>query len=726
MIRLRIESKLILLLLTVSVLSVLMISLIAYYSGKTALTEAVYSQLNGICTSKKLQVENLFRTVRLQASNLATDRMIIRAMKGLKQGAADLAAADIPIAWDQDLATYYRDDFLPRLEKATGQVPLVDAYLPHTNLARYLQYWYIANSPHPTGKKYMLNDAGDGSVYSRVHALYQPILVKFVLDFGYDNLYLIDNNTADVVYTFGKSPVFATNLLTGPYADSNAAELFKTLNHAKEQGAVNVVDFAPFMPAQGRPVALAGAPIFDGSDQIGVLFIQFPLDEINRLMTNDNNWEKQGLGKTGEVYMVGQDLLMRSRSRLLTQDPTTFFAQLESVGYLPDEIARVRRTGMATLAQRVETMSARQGLAGHQGTQLDTNYYGVQVLASYAPLEIPGLRWAIVAEMSVQEAFAPLYTLTRQVLISTVIIILLVSGFAVVMGRLFVRPIYRLIDGAHEIEAGNDDVVVEVSSKDEFADLAGAFNTMSRRLKTKTTQLDDKQREYDVLLARLLPAPAAARLQAGQMPMAEHFDDASVLFAELTGLTELTSSMSPQAVIGLLNDLIGAIDDAAERNGVEKLRTVGGSYLAASGLPVQRLDPATRIVDFARDLRLLVLHVRADRGVALTVRIGIASGPVLGGVVGETRTTYDVWGEVVDLAKAIAAAGNANVITLSTSCHDLVQDLYLFDAPVEVPLQGGRVTTVWPMRLDAEEHDHTIAARSERHSPTVGQEPAHE
>ena len=236
-----------------------------------------------------------------------------------------------------------------------------------------------------------------------------------------------------------------------------------------------------------------------------------------------------------------------------------------------------------------------QGLTGHQGTRLDINYLGKEVLASYAPLDIPGLHWAIVAEMEAQEAFAPLQTLTRRVVLSTVVTILLVSGLALVLGRLFVRPLNRLIGGIRKVDAGHDNVVLEVNSKDEFADLAVAFNVMFRRLKTKTTQLEGKQRAYDRLLARVLPAPA--RSQAGHTAAAERFDDASVLFAELTGIAELSASMPPRAAFGLLNDLIGAIDDAAERNGVEKLRTVGGCISPPRGCRLRGLitHPASSI-----------------------------------------------------------------------------------------------------------------------------------
>ena len=441
-------------------------------------------------------------------------------------------------------------------------------------------------------------------------------------------------------------------------------------------------------------------------------------------MTNGGHWDQDGLGKTGEVYLVGQDMLMRSRSRPLTVDPAGFFSQLEAAGYSRDEIERVRRTGMATLAQRAETVSARQALTGHPGTEFDTDYHGRQVLASYAPLEIPGLHWGIIAEMEAGEAFAPLQALTRRVLVSTVVIILLVSGIAAILGRLFVRPVNRLIDGVREIDAGNEAVVLEVNSKDEFADLAVAFNVMSSRLRTKTKDLEASRGACALLMTRMLPA--AVHRHVGQPSVAERFDEASILCAELTGIAELTGALRGRDALRLLNDLIASIDDAARRNNVEKLRTVGGCYLAASGLPVQQLDHAARIVDFACELPRLVARVRVDRGLAIGVRIGIASGPELGGIVGETRMTYDVFGETVDLAKAIAAAAKPGDVIVSASCHDLVQDLYPFGPPVEEPFKGGKVATVWPLRLDPDAPDGGIADRSKLRSSLAGQDNGHD
>jgi hypothetical protein len=123
-----------------------------------------------------------------------------------------------------------------------------------------------------------------------------------------------------------------------------------------------LVDFMRLDSALGKPVALIGAPIFDGPNQIGVIAIQLPTDEINRVMTGNFGWEQEGLGKTGEAFLVGSDFLMRSRSRLLWQDKKRYFEELEKAGYSKADIDQVRRAGTALLAQYVHMPAVEKAL----------------------------------------------------------------------------------------------------------------------------------------------------------------------------------------------------------------------------------------------------------------------------------------------------------------------------------------------------------------------------
>jgi class 3 adenylate cyclase len=695
--RLSIQSQLILMLLLVAVSSIMTLGWIAYSSGREALTTAAFNQLTSVRASKKVQIEAFFKTIRNQVSNLADDRMIITALQEMTVGFDKFKRIEIKPEWDQKLRAFYRDDFLPKLAKSTGKTPRLEAFFPTTPEARYAQYLYIATNPYPSGKRYELKDAGDGSEFSAAHGRYQGIFSKLVQDFGYDNLILIDQ-AGDVVYTFTKSPLFGTNLLEGPYSETNAGNLFKALRKSSNVDDVQVEDFAPQSSAQGKPVGLMGAAVFDGPKQIGVIFLQFPVDEINRVMTDNFGWVQDGLGRTGEVFLVGSDMLMRSRSRLLHEDPDRYFKELENAGYAPDDINRVRRFGTATLAQPVRTKAAETALAGKTGTAVLTNYRGVSVLASFAPLYVSGLRWVVIAEMDTNEAFDPLTALTRRILISSLTMILIVTVVAAGLGRRFVRPIFRLLDGVHRLEAGEKNVAIDIGSADEFADLGEAFNHMSHSLTTTGDTLAQRTIERDGLLDNVLPPAAAERMKQGHVPAIDEYAEISVLYANFLALAESSWSRDAEKSLGILNDLVVAIDDAAERRGVEKLSSSGATYVACCGLSRQRLDHASRIIDFAQDLLRIIRQLNREREIGLRVQIGIESGSAAGGVVGRVRFSYHLVGESMAMAGALASQAPTDGILVGPQIYAATRNLYHFGSSIQIAPSSGDSIAAWPLK----------------------------
>src|SRR5262249_3631055 len=222
-----------------------------------------------------------------------------------------------------------------------------------------------------------------------------------------------------------------------------------------------------------------------------------------------------------------------------------------------------------------------------------------------------------------------------------------------------------------------------VGTHDEFRELADSFNEMTRNLKAQSELAEQKTRESEELLLNILPGPAAARLRDGEEQISESHADITVLFADVVGFTELAESVPADRAVGLLNDLVTAFDEVAERHGVEKVRTVGSSYLAACGLSVQRPDHTRRLVEFGQDLLRIVRRFNQERGANLGVRVGINTGPVVGGVVGRTRFIYDLWGATVNVARGLAA-GEVNTVRVTQKVRDRLSDLYEFEGPLEV------------------------------------------
>ena len=255
---------------------------------------------------------------------------VIEAMVSLDKAFQQLSVSDHQQKHcDKEVTKFYRDQFLSRLQKSMATEKTEDQYYPSDYRARFLQYHYIVKNPNPTGAKEALNAADDGSTYSAAHKKYHPILKKFLKKFGYYDLFLIEVKTGHIVYSVFKETDFGTSLLKGPYSDSGLAKAFAMARMSDWRDAVFLADFTPYEPSYGAPAAFVAAPIFDGKSLIGVLAAQVSIDEIDNIMTGERQWEKEGMGHTGEAYIVGSDYTMRNDFRFFLENPQAFYSTLK-------------------------------------------------------------------------------------------------------------------------------------------------------------------------------------------------------------------------------------------------------------------------------------------------------------------------------------------------------------------------------------------------------------
>ncbi len=698
--QLSIKSKLILMLLLVSGFSTLFSAALGYRSGRINLTDRVFNQLTSVRASKAYQIESYFRTIQNHTQTLSEDLSIIAAVQEFDAAYRQLATAPEPAGTSQGLENYYRTQFLPRLDKIHSGTPNLPAYLPNGKATRHLQYNYIAANPNPVGKKQQLVAARDGSTYSQVHGRYHPIFRNIVARFGYYDMFLI-NPQGQIVYTVFKETDYATSLQNGPYKDSNLAQLVRQVIAAKEKGFTQLVDFAAYAPSYGTPASFIAAPIYNGSTLVGVLAFQMPVDEINNVMTGNQAWRKDGLGQSGETILVGQDTLMRSASRFYLEDPKAYLAQLSSRGVKDDAIARLRQYGTTILQQPVATPAVTKAIAGGSGTQQVTDYRGVPVLSSYAPLQIKGFDWVILAQMDLAEAYAPIHAFQNQILITVTLLILVVTVLAMALAHLFVKPVQQLIDSARKVSSGELTSIPALNSGDEFGELAQSFNAVVQSLQTQTALVDQKNQENEKLLFSVFPAAIARRLQRGETQIAEEVTNVAVLFADLKGFSRLVSTLSAHESLAILNDLVASFDDLAERFGLEKVKTIGDSYLAVCGLSVPYLDHDKRALDFAIEMLGILRRFNLERGFDLGIQIGVHSGDILAGIVGKSRVVYDIWGETVKTAHLLSQVCPSGAVLVSAVVHHRLEDLYQFEltsaaAEAQPALQVWRLTSATP------------------------------
>ena len=723
---LSIKSRLILMLLFVTLLSSLVIGYLGWSNGRSALNRVIFNQLTSIRSAQAYQIETYFDQVFSQTRTLAEDRMIVNAIKQFSEGYEVGLYRSITDEQNDEVTNYYDDIFVPQLAKSVEDMPLSILYRPRRSVASYFQYHYIVSNPFPIGQKdEMALSEGDTTIYNRFHQFYQPIFRNLLQEFEYYDIFLIDIETSNIVYSVFKETDFATSLKEGPYRESGLGVLTNRIREEPERGEVVVIDFRSYAPSYGAPAAFVGAPIFDGTEAVGILAIQLSADEINRVMTGDGTWMDNGLGQTGESYLVGPDRLMRSSSRLFLEDENTFYNTLRDYGLSETTIGNIENFNTTILMQPVATESVNSAFNDLDGTHISTNYLGQSVLSSYAPLNIHGLEWIILSEMTEEEAFTPIFELQRNILIWGLVLVLSVAFLAILLSRYFVRPIEKLTQGVLALNVGDDDDVnIDIESNDEFGDLAQNFNTMVDDIREQSAIIEAKKAENQQLLLNILPAPIAERVQAGER-VVDNLQQVSIVYIHILGFAQFSRHVGAEESAEHLETIINLFDNAAEGYDVERVRTVGDTYLAACGITTARLDHAKRTVDFAAATLKILQRFNREHHSTLKVQIGIDSGSVISGVVGSRRFNLELWGETMDVASRIHTEAVPDTILISADVYERVSTYFNF-TPAETIRHRDQELALYQIGLDALEHPPMVKSPLPSSATTATSEAAAE
>jgi class 3 adenylate cyclase len=679
--RISIQSKLLVMLLVTSILSAAVVGYIGYQSGRNSLRAAEFDALTEIRQSQTRQLQSQISDLQNSLVVYTRGSTTTEAVEAFTAAFDQLGNATITAQQQQSIVDYYNKQFAPVEDQQTGKQVDVTGLLPTSNAQKYLQANYT--TPFTDWEQALkFDDAHDGSAWTAASMRYNDFFREIVKRFEFQDALLLDTR-GNVVYSAYKSVDLGTNILTGPYEGGDLTEAYQKARDSHDVDYVGMTDFGDYQPAD-QPTAWMVSPVGPAGHVEGVLAMQFPISKINRLMTVDKRWEESGMGKTGETFIVGPDDLMRSDSRLFLEDPNAFERDVINAGTPPDVAHDSIRQHGTTLVQPVATEATQLAQRGQRGTLVARDYLGHETLQAYAPVDVPGLHWAVIAKIDTSEAFAPVSTFTRKLVLSTTVIIFVVCIAAMLLARLFVRPIRRLESGAQRISSGEYGVSLPVQSRDEFGDLTVAFNEMSRNLAIKEELLTDQRRENDRLLLSLMPEPVVARYREGEETIAQDHQNVTVLFADIVGLDELSSEMSADEQLAIVNRLVRQFDAAAESLGVERIRTLHNGYLASCGLSVPRIDNVRRTVDFAIEMQRIVDRYNGESNTSLQLRAGIDTGTVSSGLVGRSSLAYDMWGSAVDIANQVQSGSPLPGIYVTSRVYDVMRDSRQFAPAGEV------------------------------------------
>lgn len=674
-----------LMLLVSSLASLAVIGVVEYFDGRSKLLPVAAERMIQLREGQRRAIEMLFGDLANSLAVYSRGTTADEAVQAFSAGFDQLGEAPVDPGEQQALETYYTNNLIKPIQKTTGMKLDLSALMPDNNAQKYLQLRYTL----PAHDSNAPDDPGDGSAWSAANVRFNKYFREIATRFEYRDAMLLDTR-GNLVYSLNKGPALGTNILTGPYRESNLRGAYEKAMNADSVDFVWITDFQPFQAAGGMPIAWLVSPINSEGKTNGVLALPLPISKINRIMTADQNWKAAGMGDTAETYLAGPDALMRSDSRLFLQDPKKYEHDAVAAGTPPDIVAKAIRWHGTTLVQPVDTEAFHAAQRGQTGTLVDHGYLGDRELAAYAPVSIPNsdLRWSILATRDSSEAYSRIESFTRTLIVTTAAMVFVICVLSMLIAQAFVGPIRRLRAGAEEISAGNYDVTIPVTTRDEIGDLTSAFNEMSRNLKIKEGLLTEQRNENDRLLLSLMPEPVAQRYRDGEQTIAQEHQDVTVIFADIIGLDEMSDGLSGDELVGIVDELMRELDSAAETLGVEPIRTVHNGYLASCGLNVPRLDSVPRTIDFAVEMLRVIERFNTGRGYHLSVRAGVNTGNVISGLVGRSSVIYDMWGAAVNLAHQMRSGTSDSGIYVTSDVYEVMRDIRQFTPAGNLVVDG--------------------------------------
>jgi len=293
-----------------------------------------------------------------------------------------------------------------------------------------------------------LVNADDNSAYSATHAQYHPLFQQYLEVYGYYDIFLVEPQQGDILYSAAKENDFGISLVNGLYANTHLGEIFREVSTAQSRDFILQKDFAFYAPSKNVAFFVA-APIFDESELlVGILIFQLPIDQIDAIMQ-----EHTGMGETGETLLVSaDDFLLRSNSHLIN-DHTLF-------------------------KLKIDHEATRAAATGESGIKTILDARGHSMVVAYRPLDMPGLHWMLLAQLEEAEAFAVANHLLILMVLIMLVIMVIVASVAIAIANSIIKPLLTVTKIASQLAAGNLNQTIAITSRDEIGEMSQAFQQM--------------------------------------------------------------------------------------------------------------------------------------------------------------------------------------------------------------------------------------------------------
>jgi len=494
-----IKTKILLVTISLAVIPVVIVSFLMSQQASSdageALEQQVENQLISIREIKKGQIENYLKNLEKKVTAYSVDAGVVSYMSKLatyyqssKKDLADVSEQK------ENLTGFYSGQYAEAYQSWNGETaPAADSFVAKLDkVGIAVQNSYLALNDAPFGEKHNLIDPEDGTAYANAHAESHGTLKGYFDKLEVLDMYLVDPK-GNVVYSVQKNPDFATNMNTGPYLDSNLARAYTAAIKSEDSAFVSVSDIQPYAGDFNKPSMFIASPIQDLDEEdafeiLGVLVLRVDLNVINNIMSSDAAWEKVGMGKTGDAYLIGTDHTLRSNTRMLVEDKAAYLGKLAATDTASAIQTLIDKQATSAGRMKFESPVVDKILAGESGASFVSDPFGNEVISVYAPITYRTLKWGIMSNIETSEAFAAQKELTSNIHLTGMMLTAIMIAISVLVGTLFAttitRPIIKMSRSLTHIEETSDLTErIDVNTKDEIGSMAAAMNNMLEKFR---------------------------------------------------------------------------------------------------------------------------------------------------------------------------------------------------------------------------------------------------
>jgi methyl-accepting chemotaxis protein len=494
-----------------------------------SITDAVIERqsvtLESVVHERSGRVEGTFNFVKDQISGMSLDETIVQASKDFNSSFDQLSSYAVGEKDEMysNLSQFYDREFKPRLNAADQPYRGSSTYVPASVAGQAAQTLYIVDNPTAVGSKLDYLRAPEDLAYNTHHGSYHKLLKRYLDILAAYDIFIV-NNSGDIVYSVYKETDYATNLLNGPYAQTNLGDAFRA-STSGTSGVVSTTDFDFYEPSYGASAIFFSAPIMDGGMQIGVICAQLPLQSIFDSVL------KEPIGETGITHLIGADRTIRS--------------------VLPD-------TEDSMLTTVLESDAAHESMKGEAGRHIGVDDNGTNSLAVFQPLDLEGMDWIIFSNIDLAEVVAPAKAMQKALIFqsfgSAAVIIILSLLFA----KSLSKPIHSLVSHISKLESGDFSHQISLNRTDEIGQLGASMDDMSSQIGKMISEVSGCASEVAGAATEI--AASSEEMASGLETQETRTNDVSAAIEEMSASVISISDQSVEAASATENAGVQAKD----------------------------------------------------------------------------------------------------------------------------------------------------------------------